>query len=278
MGLFSEIGDAFGDVAGFVLDPFDIVDTGGIKRAVGDITGRNAEDALNQQAQQQSAALQQIIDLIRPTIEFGQAQQEPIAQSATLEGFGRSIGDILTGGAIDPLIDERQRRSQAALAGAGLRRSGAAAREAANIPTDLAFQIESELNRRRQSIAQQGQTGIGQTAGLTGQIGNILNTATQQGLGARAAGTQNILGFLAGGLGALSDVALKDNVTKIGEIGDLGHYEWEWNEKALQFGLSGKSSGVLAQEVEEKYPQHVIRSGSYLTVNYEDLLKEVKGG
>jgi hypothetical protein len=35
-----DVGDFAGDITGTILDPLDLVDTGGIRRGLGDITGR----------------------------------------------------------------------------------------------------------------------------------------------------------------------------------------------------------------------------------------------
>lgn len=278
MGFLSDLGD-------FIVDPFDIVSGSGInditeagKGFVDDITGKSAQDAIDEAAQTQAGFQNQILDLLRPTVEAGQAQLDPLAQSATLKGFGANIGDILSSGALDPVIAERQKASQAALAGAGLRRSSEAGRRAAQIPTDMAFSVEQELNRRRGNIAGLGERATGQTAGTLGNIGSILGQGILGGQQAGAAGTQNIMGLLGPLLGAFSDETLKANIENIGTLGDVNIITWEWNEDAYnRFGFSGNSLGFSAQEVEKKHPEFVIKQDGHLAIDYEGLIGKLNG-
>jgi len=86
--------------------------------------------------------------------------------------------------------------------------------------------------------------------------------------------TKNQLGlmdYLGAGLGiyALSDIALKDNIQKIGQTkGGNNWYSWTWNDKAEKLGLSGESSGVIAQEIQKVRPEAVKEVDGYLAVNY----------
>ena len=86
--------------------------------------------------------------------------------------------------------------------------------------------------------------------------------------------TKNQLGlmdYLGAGLGiyALSDMALKDNIQKIGQTkGGNNWYSWTWNDKAEKLGLSGESSGVIAQEIQKVRPEAVKEVDGYLAVNY----------
>ena len=186
MGLFSLLGVGAGIKSG-------LIDVDGIKGGFEDITGKTGERAAKEAAQTQVDLQQQIIDLQRPFAEAGTAQLGPLSGSATTEGFGQNIGDIMRGDGFGSMLEERQRASQAALSGAGLRRSGAAATEAANLPTDLAFQIEAELNRRRQSLAGIGQTGVAGQSQALGNIGQAQAGGILGGAQARAQGVGNIL-------------------------------------------------------------------------------------
>lgn len=76
-----------------------------------------------------------------------------------------------------------------------------------------------------------------------------------------------------GGLGGAigSDVNLKENIVKIGEIGGLNAYRWDWNGKG---GYKGSSKGFIAQEVMQKFPEHVYKlANGYFGINYNDLLE-----
>lgn len=73
-----------------------------------------------------------------------------------------------------------------------------------------------------------------------------------------------IIGRIARGAGyaylapLLSDVQLKEKVTVLNnseyETIGLHGVEWVWSQDAERLGLSGKGSGVVAQEVELPYP------------------------
>ena len=69
----------------------------------------------------------------------------------------------------------------------------------------------------------------------------------------------------------MSDSTLKKNIKKIGKFKDHNLYEWEWNQAAEKFGLKGKSSGVIAQEIQRVNPGAVFVNDGYLAVNYAAL-------
>jgi hypothetical protein len=97
-----------------------------------------------------------------------------------------------------------------------------------------------------------------------GTFGNILG-----GIGAVGQG---------GGLGAFfSDAALKKNIKKVGQINGVNLYRWDWNKEAKSIGADQyPSTGVIAQEVEEKYPEHVIIDETgYRRVNYSGLYSDL---
>lgn len=77
-------------------------------------------------------------------------------------------------------------------------------------------------------------------------------------------------GILGGAIGGLfSDARLKDNVTKIGTLGDHNWYEWEWNDEAKAVGADKQPNyGVIAQEILPDFPAAVSIDQGYLKVNY----------
>lgn len=80
-------------------------------------------------------------------------------------------------------------------------------------------------------------------------------------------------GSLVGGLASLfSDPKLKKNVNKIGEFNGLDWCTWVWNEAANKLGLHGPGVGVMADQVELKYPNAIGESQGYKTVNYGELI------
>jgi hypothetical protein len=70
--------------------------------------------------------------------------------------------------------------------------------------------------------------------------------------------------------GAKSDVELKTNIKKIGELEpNIGWYTWDWNDKGKAIGADSEpAEGVLAQEVLEVKPDAVNVKDGYYAVDY----------
>lgn len=203
MGLFS----SFKNSGGGLFPGADNLDfsAGGTIQSLADpldLFGVRAQKAADKSAAQQQAQFDKIISLYQPSVDAATRQYPFLEESATAEGYGNNIGDILKGGSLDPLIKDRQDAATNYMAARGLRRSGAAVREAANIPTDLAMQVEQELTRRRQSLAGQGQTGMAQTSNALNGIGMAQAGATLGGQQIQAQNRNNALGLIGGILGA----------------------------------------------------------------------------
>ena len=87
-------------------------------------------------------------------------------------------------------------------------------------------------------------------------------------------------GSIATGLGSLgftpfsSDVDLKENIKKIGELEPgVGWYTWDWNDKGKALGAESEpTEGVLAQEVLEVKPDAVIVKDGYYAVDYSKVM------
>lgn len=81
-------------------------------------------------------------------------------------------------------------------------------------------------------------------------------------------------GVSLGGAALMSDIRLKKNIVKIGNILGINIYIWEWNEKALELGAEQQLNiGVIAQEVKDLYPEVVtLFADGYYRVNYILLL------
>lgn len=151
--------------------------------------------ASDEAARAQIAAIQQGIQEIQRQFGITQENIDPFLQAgigavpgqqqaATIPGFGQRINEISQGGALDPLIERRTREAENRFSSIGLTRSGAAAEEIGNIPTDLIFQLENLLSQRGSNLAGQGlssalglgqfgQQAAGQIAGLQGDIGAV---------------------------------------------------------------------------------------------------------
>jgi len=227
-------------------------------------------------------------------------------RGSTLGGLDGILNEIMGGDAFGGLIDERRRGVEGQLAAGGLTRSGRALEEAAAIPTDLAFEIESMMFGRGQSdeiarmqglqnLVQTGLSAAGTRSGrggsLTTQIANQLGgIGATRGAGltgsaeaiasgiyganqAQAQGKQNILGMAAS---LFSDPRLKKNIKKIGEIGPLNLVEWEWIDGlGDSFVKSFPTMGYLSTQVKEFFPQFVGEFGGYDTIDYKSLNKEL---
>lgn len=224
-----------------------------------------------------------------------------VQQGATLEGFGQNITDILSNQAFQPLLDERRREAQSFLGSAGLTRSNVAAETAAQLPTELAFNIENLLSGRQGSLLNAG-TGAGVNIAnlLRGGAQDIGNIITQQGV----AQSQNIIGqqqlkqarnqniikgiggsFLgsdgaAGGAagdfdiaqllqlaassGGFSDPQLKTEIVKIGEDDSGNIYEYKY------IGSDDLYVGRMADELAMIRPDAVsIHESGFLQVSEE---------
>jgi len=81
-------------------------------------------------------------------------------------------------------------------------------------------------------------------------------------------------GTAAGAYFGASDVELKENIKKVGELEPgVGWYTWDWNDKGRALGAETEpAEGVLAQEVLEVKPDAVIVKDGYYAVDYGRIL------
>ena len=122
----------------------------------------------------QNAGLQQAMELIQSLMG---------GQSGT-DNFGSRLDSVIGGGAFNGLVGERSRAMQGQLSAGGLTRSGTAMQSMAEIPEELALELE--------------QIGFGRESGITQMIAQMLgqqgqNTATGI-LGSAEAEAGGILG------------------------------------------------------------------------------------
>lgn len=80
-------------------------------------------------------------------------------------------------------------------------------------------------------------------------------------------------GSMAGGMMMMSDRRLKDDVVRIGSLGKVGLYKWQWNRLAHMIGCDKLPNvGVIAQEVALVIPHAVHRLANGLfAVDYSKL-------
>jgi hypothetical protein len=228
---------------------------------------------------------------ISPFVEAGIGSLGQVVQGTTPTGLDERLGEIFGTETFQNLVGERQRAVEGQLGAAGLTRSGTALQEAANIPTDIGLAIEGLLSNRAANLA-----GTGQTAALGGaQLGagastNIANLLQQQGQNvasgiltdaqAQAAGAQNLVNLTTTAAGIFfSDPALKENIQVISQIGDLQLYRWDWIAGATGTMIEKcGTTGFMADEVQEKYPQHVGEFCGLMVIDYPALLSELEAG
>jgi len=106
----------------------------------------------------------------------------------------------------------------------------------------------------------QTQIGNAQAAGRVGQSGAVRDTA----------------GTIAQLAAMFSDQRLKDNITKLVD-GVVNIYAWTWKHiSEIPENMRGVMAvGVIAQEVQQQYPECVHDVGGYLAVDYSKLANEV---
>jgi hypothetical protein len=124
------------------------------------------------------------------------------------------------------------------------------------------FGLDTLLGMRGAATDQIGATGEHAQAigGLAGQTGG-------------GGGVGDFLGTAASMLGLFSDAFLKDNIKRIGSLGDFGWYTWDWNDEAKRIGADSQPNyGVIAQEVQKVKPELVSVAQGYLTVDYRGLV------
>ena len=102
------------------------------------------------------------------------------------------------------------------------------------------------------------------------QILSGLNSSTSTGTsqGTSVGGTPGIVGNLATAIG--SDRRLKTNIIKIGEKNGINIYHFNYNDQP------GTFEGVMADEVEEIYPDAVIEEDGFKKVFYDKIDIEFK--
>lgn len=273
MGFFSALGRTFGIGAG---DPAE--------EAAAQIAAANA--AAKKELTTQFEATQGRLD---PFVQAGTGALPDVIQGATAGGLDERLREIFGGESFQNLVGERTRAVQGQLAAGGLTRSGTALQEIANVPTELGFNIENLLAGRQAGLAGQGfgaATGLGQfgqtfardVSGITRATGQAQASGTLGGAQAEAAGVQNALRGISGGLtGLFSDRNLKENIVKTGEFKGMNVYKWNWIPEVKGTIVEDSATvGFIADEVREKYPQYVYEFGGFDIIDYPMLLNDLE--
>ena len=269
----------------------------------GDKAGKRAAEAQVQANDASIAEMRRQFDTtqknIAPFLQAGQGAVPSVEAGSTVGGLDEMLAQIFNSDIFGSLVDERQRGVQGQLAAGGLTRSGTAMQEASRVPTDLGLMLEQMLNGRQTNLMNTGlnaATGLGQMGqNNSANIGNMMSQsgqATSSGIitdqQAKAQGQQNMLNtaatigsmFLTGGASGLfgfSDPRLKENVEQVSSIHDLGVFQWDWAEFTKGTLVDGCATiGFMADEVQEKYPQHVGEFGGFMIIDYPALLDELE--
>lgn len=226
---------------------------------------------------------------IAPFIEAGTGALPGVIEGTTAEGLDARLARIFDTDIFGSLVEERGRAVQGGLAAGGLTRSGEGLRQIANVPTDIGLALEALLTGRSTNLATSGQNaalGLGGIGANTSQ--NIATLLTQQGQNtasgiigdaqAGAAQQQQLLGAAATAASIFfSDPALKENVEKISEIGDLDLVQWDWIDDAKGTMIEKCGTvGFMADDVRDIHPDCVSEFGGFLVIDYPNLLDRLE--
>lgn len=284
--------------------------TGGIGGAnlIGQIAGQQA-GLLGQQAGMQANTGSQMANLAAQGGQFAGNTLNNLGSqvSGLRSGLGQlesgAIGN--TGGSVANLQNQ--------LGGNAANVFGNTSSNLAGLRSQAGQQVAGQLNNQTNQLSNNqlnlGQLLAGLDTGTASQLANLLtsggtagsqnqmnlatllaNLATGQGSNlsqiqigqgnAQAGGTIGSAGGAREGVGTVaglfSDERLKDNITPLAN-GPVGLFAWTWKHiKEIPESLRGAwSIGVIAQEVQEKFPDCVVERSGFLAVDYAKLSQEV---
>lgn len=87
-----------------------------------------------------------------------------------------------------------------------------------------------------------------------------------------AGGIGSLLGGISTAWNAFSDVRLKQNISKVGEVRGVNLYTWDWKPWALDIVGDQPGFGVIAQELAEVKPEAVsVGDDGFLRVDYSQV-------
>jgi len=239
-------------------------------------TGRGAAEAVGALRSQGFGRAQ---DAAMRSFEAQQGRQAGLAslqsglagQQAALGGQQAALGQGIAGlgqqgqgmlGSQINLLNQLGAQGQATQQAALSRQFGAA--------QQLAQEPLQRLQTGQALLAGSPMGGISGGTGTSAYQRGVYQQPTALGQAVGAAGT------IMTGLGAMgfSDIELKENITKIGELEPgIGWYTWDWNDKGKAIGVESEpSEGVLAQEVLEVKPDAVVVKDGYYAVDYAKVL------
>ena len=240
-------------------------------------TGRGAAEAVGALRSQGFGRAQ---DAARQSFEAQQGRQAGLAnlqsglgsQQAALGGQQAALGQGIAGlgqqgqgmlGSQINMLNQLGAQGQATQQAALSRQFGAA--------QQLAAEPMQRLQQGQALLAGSPMGGISGGTGTSAYQRGVYQQPTALGQAVGAAGT--IMTGL-GAMGIKSDIDLKENITKIGELEPgIGWYTWDWNDKGKAIGAEAEpTEGVLAQEVLEVKPDAVVVEDGYYAVDYSKVM------
>jgi len=233
-----------------------------------DLTGKTAVNAAATAADAQVLGAQEASALFDPFKTIG---QQGLEQAGFLTDTGAQF-DFLQNNPLFQLgLDNANTQTLQSAAARGRLSSGDTLQQ---LNQNALLAASPLIQQQKQSIGDLLNYGL-TTAGNQGNLRTGQAAAEAGGIvgqaNARGASAQNILtmaGQLAGPM-LFSDPALKENITYKGKDNGFNIYSWDWNESAITLGLSGSSSGVMADEVKDVMPEAIrIHDSGYMTVDY----------
>ncbi len=132
------------------------ISEGGAGKQAGFIRAQTSEGAIRGLDAEFAAAASRL----RPFQDAGFDALGNVEQASTIGGLDEILAQIFGTESFQALRGERERGLQGQLAAGGLTRSGTALQEAANLPVDLAFAIESLLSGRQRDLVGLGRGAV----------------------------------------------------------------------------------------------------------------------
>lgn len=266
-----------------LLDPLDLRKSGATDAAkqAGILQNNAAMAGIDEQRRQFDTNTGNLSPFVKAGLQF----LPELMQGATAGGLDERLKQIMGGDSFKNLLDQRMQSANNGMQQAGLTRSGAALREAAQIPADLALSIEQMLTGRQSNIVGSGQNaaaGLGgfgehQADSVTELLRRSGEVQAQSGIAQAQIAAQRSQGVMGAAAMFFSDPRLKENMAAIGVIGPLTLFEWDWIPAARGVMGCEMSLGFSADEVREHFPQHVVETtAGFLAIDYHALTDELR--
>ena len=225
-------------------------------RMFGQMMGRRGQDIgeINTQGQFGNAARQAMFG------QQGATREQQLGEMLRMGNAG--LSDSITAGNYQNTVRQQQIAEQMQRRGFSLNEINAILTgQQISQPNAPSFQ-----NATKSDAAQYMRAGESQFS-----ADSAVASAQNQGINNLMQGASSMAGMM-----AMSDARLKTNVTRIGSLGRLGLYSWNWNKLAYDLGYNHYPTvGVIAQEVllEAPHAVHQQPNGLY-AVDYAALPKQ----